>query len=86
MGFSATGSIGVVLFVLSALMHATGPWGRFEQMMSGYFGLVLCGVSIGFGVTVFIHDRRKLAKRWSILTTDLRRWLNEPIRAIQLRD
>ncbi|HXM96102.1 MAG TPA: AAA family ATPase [Candidatus Dormibacteraeota bacterium] len=84
MVFYATGSIGIVLFVLSTVMRATGPWQRFEQILSGYFGLVLCAVSIGFGVTMVIHDRATLAKRWSMLTAESRRWLNEPIRAIQL--
>ncbi|GAC1660617.1 MAG: hypothetical protein NVS9B4_11810 [Candidatus Acidiferrum sp.] len=94
----ASGSMGVLLFALTQRL-GSGTTAHFAaQTIAGFFGLLLCAISLGAMIASFLQaksrpavprvDRLRAAQRhrWTTQARASVRWLRQPMRAAGLRE
>jgi general secretion pathway protein A len=83
---ATSGLAGVALFTLSQKVNAMDPWEHAVQMLGGYFGLLLCAISIGFAITIAVQHAGRSSSRWAARKVAALRWLRQPMGHFELRE
>ncbi len=84
--FVACAAMTAMLYLTAQKMTTSEPWRHPGGLIVAFAGLLLCALSLGLGVTILFHSRRKLLAGSSAMMQTAMRWLRAPIYPLHLRE